>query len=143
MNNTALRIRFPDTGSGAELEVVAPARSDTEARIWHTLDALFVGRGAAYVVRTGVRLIASVSLTERDGARLSPRRAGQVLQALRVGLAAEADTGTGRGRERTAAPTQWSKTGTYPRVEPSAARIRAAEQGSRAADPAVPFPAVA
>jgi hypothetical protein len=117
MNNTEMTIRFPVVGSGAELEIVAPASSDAEARIWRALDTVPVVRGEPYVVHTGARMIASVKLTERGGARLSPARAGEVLEALRSGLAPKADVRTFARPRRRAEPTPWTRTGEHPRAE--------------------------
>jgi hypothetical protein len=117
MNNIEMRIRFPEVGNAAELEIVAPASSDTEARIWGALDTVPARRGEPYLVNTGARLIASVGLTEHNGARLSPKRAGEVLEALRVTLAPRASMRALPCRTHAAEPTRWTRTGAYPRAE--------------------------
>lgn len=120
MNNTEMKIRFPKVGSGAELEIVAPASSDTETRILDALDRLPVRRGDPYLVHTGARLIASVSLTEHNGGRLSPGRAGEVLDTLRAGLTPGAHVRAIAVREPASELTCWNGRVSCSRVDLSA-----------------------
>jgi hypothetical protein len=116
MDTIEVRIRFPEVGDGAELEIIAPASSNTEACICDALQAVPVRHGSPYVVNAGKRLIASIRLGESDGGRLSPAHARQVIDALRARFAASPD------RERADEPTRWYDTGAYPRAQAGTCR---------------------
>jgi hypothetical protein len=67
----------------ADLEVVTGAQDRAAARIFQTVEHLGMSSRRPYLFRAGDRLIASVSVTERDGSPITSPRAAELLGTLR------------------------------------------------------------
>jgi hypothetical protein len=89
MTNTEIKIRFPDTGSAADLELRAPFGVDLAELLDRTSANVGFRVGSTYTVHTDRRVITRARVTESDGARLSERRSSEVLSALRFALGSE------------------------------------------------------
>jgi hypothetical protein len=81
-----MKIRFPDAGSAADLEVKAPWGADLAGLTEDALARVGVRPRSLYSVRTDRREIHRTRITEFDGSPLTSARAGQVLAALRSAL---------------------------------------------------------
>ncbi|MBN1611151.1 MAG: hypothetical protein JW940_31250, partial [Polyangiaceae bacterium] len=83
MTGVTMKIRFPDAGSAADLEVKAPVG----VGMAEVMDGAFARVGvrprSIYAVQNGRHEITCTRLTEVDGSPLTSARAGQVLAALR------------------------------------------------------------
>lgn len=90
MKQVEIRIRFPEAGAAAELEVMTPLDAYPDAQMWDVLGRSGFAAWSPYVLRTDQRVIARAKLTESDGSRVSQERAGQVLDALRTALVTSA-----------------------------------------------------
>jgi hypothetical protein len=114
MTSVGIKIRFPDAGSAADLELKGPLGMDVAGLIAGVLARVGVSARNSYSVRTDQRQIIHTRLSEPDGSPLAARRAGQVLAALRVAVcphgADSADGGSRRSGCYPALPVQTAKT---------------------------------
>ena len=75
MTSVGIKIRFPDAGSAADLELKGPLGMDVAGLIAGVLARVGVSARNSYSVRTDQRQIIHTRLTEPDGSPLAARRA--------------------------------------------------------------------
>jgi hypothetical protein len=89
MDELGVRIMFSEDGGAPELEVMAPLRSDPQAKIQATLARLHVRPISEFLVCTPLRFIVRAKLTEDDGTPLGHGRTGQLVYELHRQLTAD------------------------------------------------------